>query len=62
MADKEIINTADLENPIKTTKKYLTRNRKIRTKTYSNHSFPTVPSSTLPCFPTLHKEAIRSIC
>ena len=50
MADKEIINAADLEDPIKTTKKYLTMNRKIWTKTHSNHSSLTVPSSTLPIF------------
>ena len=39
MADKKIINTAGLENRIQTTEKYLSMNRKIWTKTYTNYSF-----------------------
>ena len=61
MADKEIINKADLENPIQITKKYLTTNRKIWTKTCSNHSFLTLPSSTFPCIPIFYKEAVLPI-
>ena len=56
MADKEIITTADLEDQIQTTKKYLTMNRKTWTKTYSNLSILTVPSSNAPYIPALHKE------
>ena len=36
MADKEILDTADLEDQILTTKKYLTTNRKIWVNTIVN--------------------------
>ena len=61
MADKEIINKADLENPLQITKKYLKTNRKIWTKTCSNHSFLTFPSSTFPCIPIFYKETVLPI-
>ena len=50
MADKEIVNTVDLEDRLQTIKEYLTMNRKTWTKTYLNHSFLTVPSTTPPVF------------
>ena len=56
MADKEIINAAGLED-----RKYLTINTKIWTKTFSNHSFLTVPSTTLPVFlHSIRKPVCRS--
>ena len=58
MADKGIINTADLKDPIQTTQIYLTMNKKIWTKTYSNHSFLKLPSSTLLDFPHSIRKAV----
>ena len=50
MTDEKITNTAKIRRSNSNVKKYLTMNRKIWTKTYSKHSFLTVPSSTLLVF------------
>ena len=55
----EIINTATLEGRMQMKKKYLTRNKKIRTKAYSKNSSPTSP---YPSHPVLLQFIRKPVC